>query len=193
MTTQPAKSDFEALLGEITDLTKALPAEDTNKADAKVEAAAKDGEDVSDADKDGDDVAKSFKIKLEDGTELEAMDGAALFKSLSERVEKHEATSLTAVSGLLDVVKSLVGQVAALANKGTGRKAVLAVTEKPAAVADIAKSEPEGVSSDEFFAKALSLQAEGKISGNEVRRAEAYLNAGKPIPAEIITKVLSAK
>ncbi|HCE08558.1 MAG TPA: hypothetical protein DEQ40_08150 [Oxalobacteraceae bacterium] len=198
MSTDTAKSDFEALLGEITDMTKAFPKDkdDTKKADVKIDAAAADGvdeSDAADADKDKTDVTKSFKLKLDDGTEIDAIDGAELFKSLTARVEKHETESLSAVRGLTDLVKSLVGTVASLSNKGVGRKTVVAIAEKtPAATQDVNKSDT-GVSAEDFMAKAMSMQAEGKLAGVDVRRAEAYLNAGKSVPAEIIHRVLGSK
>lgn len=195
MTVETGKSDFDLLLGEISDIAKALPAKgDTADADSKIVDAAEDGEDESDADKDGKVVAKSFKLALADGTEIDAVDGAELFKSLTQRVEKSEISTAAAVRGLIDVVKSFAAELKAVSTKGVGRKTVIAINEKPAAISEeIAKSQDAGMPVREFLAKAFAMQVAGTVDGSVVRRAEAYANAGKTMPADIVTQVLGTK
>lgn len=196
-----AKSDFEALLGEIGDLHKAMPADDTAKDDAKIEAAAEDGAEESDdagdeggeadGDKGGKEVAKSFKLKLEDGTEVDAMDGSELIKSLTERVENFEKGSATALRQVLDIVKSQAGEIAKLRGAGKGRKAVVTVAEKKPAGDDVNKSESDGVKPADFLAKSMQAFTAGKITGHDVRLAEIAVNQGKPVPAHIVRAVLA--
>lgn len=204
---------FDALLTDIEDLNKAMApgcdegADGTAKDDAKIEAAAAEGDAGKDADGDGgaspdgdgDEVlGKSFKVKLDDGTELDAVDGVELFKSLMARVEGNEETVVKAITGLIDLNKSLRAEVtslnakvAALGNSGAGRKAVVTVAEK-APVETVAKSEASNtMSGEEFLSKALTAQAAGKITGADVAYAENLLGAGKQVPEALVRKVLS--
>lgn len=185
--------DFSKLLGEIGDLHKALPAEgETATDDAKIDAAAEDGEDGDDKDDGKGEVTKSFKLKLEDGTEVDALDGTELIKSLTLRVEKTETGFVSAMTQVLDIVKSQAAQIKKLSDSGKGRKAVVSVAEKPAAGAeDLNKSDKDGISPTEFLAKSMTAFTAGKISGHDVRRAETAINQGKPVPAEIIRAVMA--
>lgn len=197
------------------ELAKALPADD-GKDEEKIQAAAgeggsDDGEagdgDADDkggaADGDADDkngkpMAKSFKFTLEDGTEVEAQDGSELVKSLQERIEQNEGVMAKAMEGAIglikgqgEMIKSLSEQVKKLSGEGRGRKTVVSVMEKPAPVAStLAKSEPTGMSHEQFFAKALNAQKEGRLSGTEIAVAEACLNRGEAIPQSIVARVV---
>lgn len=216
-------SQFEKLMEELStlgtqqaELAKALPADD-GKDEEKIQAAAgeggsDDGEagdgDADDkggaADGDADDnkagkpMAKSFKLRLEDGTEVEAQDGSELVKSLQERIEQNEgvmAKAMESAIGLIkgqgELIKSLSEQVKKLSGEGRGRKTVVSVMEKPAPVAStLAKSEPTGMSHEQFFAKALNAQKEGRLSGTEIAVAEACLNRGEAIPQSIVARVV---
>jgi hypothetical protein len=154
-----------------------------------------------DMDGDADDyMSKSFKlvVKNADGKEeeIEAVDGVGLFKSLAARVEKSEgafAKAFAVIKSQDAMIKALQAKVDELGSKPAGRKAVLTITEKPAPKAEeIAKAQTtDGMTADQFFAKALHLQAEGKITGEDIARTEAYLNRGQPVPAEIVAKVLA--
>jgi len=194
------KGSFNALLEEISgDLNKALPADgDTAKDDAKIADAAGEGED-DEKGEEGGEMAKSFKIVLEDGTEVEAVDGADLIKSLVARIEGNESSVLkvlgeTAKVALAqgELIKSLQADLAALKSEGKGRKAVLAITEKPAPkTEELRKSEAgDGLTGEEFMAKAMSAQAAGRINGTQVAIAEAHINAGKNPPLDILKAVL---
>jgi hypothetical protein len=176
---------------------------ETKEGDEKIEAAAEEAEEHEEPDGDeGKMIGKSFKLKLDDGTEVDAVDGAELFKSLTARVEKAEADAATreaAITGALrqvvDIAKSLADQVKTLSESGRGRKAVVSISEKPVPKTDIEKSEPAGVEPGEFLAKALDMQSKGLngITGRDVQRAEAHLNMNLPVPADIVVKVLGSK
>lgn len=204
-----AKTGFEALVDELAlgDLAKAIPAaadEGAGEDDAAIAAAAADG-DAADGDDDDNTEAKpfgkSFKVTLEDGTEVEALDGADLVKSLVDRVETNETTTLAALKSLadvvkpaLDLVKSLRAEVAALSNSGKGRKAVIAIVEKPASAVELAAAaaEPAGMTGEAFMAKAMQLSASGALTGREVAIAESHINMGEQPPVEIVRKVVAA-
>lgn len=208
-------SDFEKLMGELSqlsteqgELAKALPADD-GKDEAKIQAAAEEGGlgdgDADDKggspdgdadDKGGAPMAKSFKLTLDDGTELEAQDGTELVKALSDRLDENDAkmtkalgSAVALIKGQGEMIKSLVDQVKKLSGEGRGRKTVVSVVEKPEST--MAKShQPEGLSPDQFFAKALAAQREGRISGTDIAVAETYLNRGQEIPAAIVQRVM---
>lgn len=212
-------SKFDELLGELQTLAKAQPAED---GDEKIVAAAAEGGGQGGSDEDDDDdvaaataagaagadngmaaddgkpMAKAFEVTLADGTKVQAQDGTALVKALQERVDATEtvmAKALETAVGLIkaqgDRIEALQGKVKALGNEGKGRKAVVSVVEKPA-VGGMAKSEQDGMKPEEFMAKALDAQKLGRLTGLQVSIAEANLNRGQPVPAEIIASVLKA-
>lgn len=208
-------SQFDKLMQELNGLqadqelmTKALPADD-GEDEEKIQAAAaeggsdhqepdgdEDGKGEGDGDADNKPMAKSFKFTLEDGTEVEAEDGTELVKSLQARVETTEQTmakaleqTLNLVKGQSELIKSMQDQIKKLSGEGRGRKTVVSVVEKP--VGTMVKSmQPEGVSPDEFFAKALTAQREGRISGSEIALAETMLNRGQQIPPAILQRVM---
>lgn len=207
-------SKFDELLGELETLAKAQPAEE---GDEKIVAAAAEGGGQGSGEPDGDEgagdgmgdddgdegkppMAKSFRVKLEDGTEVDAQDGTELVKALQDRIEATEGTLAKALGTAVELIKSQGAQIAALSSKikaiggeGKGRKAVLSVVEKPAAGGDMAKSTAEaGMQPEEFMVKALDAQKLGRITGLQVAVAEANLNRGQPVPADIIQRVLQA-
>lgn len=212
---------FEKLLEEldaIQTLAKSDPVDADDGDDAGIaEAAAEaEGDDEGHAEPDGDEgiegegdgdgdegMAKSFSLKLEDGTEVDAIDGTELVKSLIDRFDAQEDTLAKALGGIVDLIKSntetmrsqasliksLQGDVKRLGGEGRGRKTVVSVAEKPVAET-LAKSEPDGMNANEFMAKALSAQQTGKITGLEVSIAETSLNKGLPVPTNIVRRVL---
>jgi hypothetical protein len=218
---------FDKLLGELAE----LQAKDTETKEALVKSEAggdaiggdKDDEAIAAAagdnansegegeggDKAGDEggegeLGKSFKFTLENGEEIEAVDGTELVKSLIARCDTLEGvladkedTMVKALGGALDLIKSQGEQIAALrtqvgqlASAGRGRKTVLTVAEKPEATTPLQKSEPEGIDGKEFLVKALSAQAAGRITGHEVSVAETSLLKGLAVPAGIVKRVL---
>ena len=172
--------------------------------DAAIAAAAADGEAAGeDADADGDEpLGKSLRVIGEDGEEQDAIDATDLLKSLVERVETNETDMTKALTMVADLVKSQAAEIGALRSEvsrlgsaGRGRKAVLTVAEKPGA-GDLTKSDPvengEGITANDFMAKAMEACTAGKITGLEVSRCESYLNRGLDVPANIKAKVLGA-
>ncbi|SDY38987.1 hypothetical protein [Nitrosomonas sp. Nm58] len=210
---------FEKLLDELETMSKAMPSDDTGEDDKKIQAAAAEGgegdvsdenenvdgnEEESDDDPSDDEVevgdenmTKSFQFTLDSGEIIEAQDGTKLVKSLMNRIEKNEGTltkalgtAVTLIKSQGDMIKSLQEKIGQLSGQGRGRKAVVSVVEKqPTAL--VKSAQEEGMSSNEFMTKALSAQASGKITGNDVARAEAYLNKGMPIPSDIVSRVIS--
>lgn len=202
-------SELEEMSTEQENLSKALPA-DEGKDEDKIQAAAADGGDGDgaaagagdgdgdkDKDGDGDQMGKSLgTVTLEDGTQAEAIDGTELVKSLMARVETTEGQMQKALEGAIGLIKgqsamikSLSEQVAKLAGTGRGRKTVVTVTEKNPAGTPMNKSEPAGMTGEEFMAKALVAQSNGKILAKDVSAIEMYLNRGMPIPAHLIARV----
>lgn len=173
---------------------------DTGASGADAGAAGTDGGAAAAAGTDGDgdgdnDLGKSFSFTLEDGNVVEAIDGTALVKALMERQERGEADVTKALGMTVDLIKSLQTQVGALqtqvgklASSGTGRKAVLSVSERPSVLRK--SQEEEGIPAGEFLAKCLVAQAAGKITAADVSRAESYVNHGLQVPAEIVARVV---
>lgn len=215
-------SQYEKLLEELETMAKAMPGDDAAD-DDKIAAAAAEanpdadgdgkndvtGDDIDaggegagadDGAGDGDEtMGKSFALKLEDGTELEAIDGTELVKSLMARVESNEGTVMKALGTAVDLlgkqgdmIKSLQDEVKKLAGEGRGRKTVVSVSEKPVAGATMAKSQgaADGLSANEFMAKALAAQASGRLTGLDVARAESALNKGLPVPRDVVNRVI---
>lgn len=171
---------------------------------AAAAAEADDGKkDDEDDDKDGKPMAKSFQITLEDGTVVEAVDGADMIKSLMDRVEKNEGDTVAALSAAVETVKaqgelikSLVGRFDDLSGQARPRKAVLVAVDKPAAVADqLAKSQGQGdtISSEQLMAKAMDARAQGRVSGMDIAVAEQEINAGRAPSNAFIKAVLSGE
>ena len=206
-------SDFDKLMGELSqlsteqgELAKALPADD-GKDEAKIQAAAEEGglgdgdDDNNGGSPDGDadngaPMAKSFELTLEDGTKIQAQDGTEMVKALSDRLDANEAnlakalgSAVSLIKGQGEMIKSLVDQVKKLSGEGRGRKTVVSVVEKPEPTM-VKSHQPDGLSLDQFFAKALAAQKEGRISGTEIAVAETYLNRGQEIPAAIVQRVM---
>lgn len=152
----------------------------------------------------GEEMGKSFRFQLDSGEEVEAVDATDLVKSLLGRVGAIEGAAAEkdqlmqkSLGMAVDLIKSqgeaialLKSEVARLGSEGRGRKTVVSVAEKPDA-GTMTKSEPAGVSGEDFMAKALAAQSAGRISGHQVAIAEASLLKGLAVPAHIVSKVLS--
>lgn len=203
---------FENLLESLEEIKKSQAAADDG--DEKIEQAAgvaadepdlEEGSETvaeADADDEGADeengaevFGKSLSFTLEDGQVVEAVDGTELVKALMTRVENTEEVMQKALGGAIDLIKSqgemiksLQIQVDKLSGEGRGRKAVISIAERPT-VLKKSEDDAQGIQPAEFMAKALQAQAEGKITGQDVARAEAYLNRGLGVPAEIVARV----
>lgn len=203
--------DLKAVDTDTTTMAKAVEekgaaVEGADKDDAAIAAAAADADkdkDDDDKDAEGKPMAKSFQITLEDGTVVEAVDGADMIKSLMDRVEKNEGETAAVLEAAVstiktqgDLIKSLLGRFDDLAGQSRPRKAVLSVVEKPAAVADdLAKSQGQGstITSEQLMAKAMDARAQGRISGNDIAVAEQMINVGKAPSPAFIQAVMGAE
>lgn len=203
-------SAFDKLLEELDVMAKALPAggEGGDDADKKIAAAAEDGGDADgdksdakdDESKDGKDggetLGKSFTFKLDDGTEVEGVDGTELVKSLTERMDSTESVMAKALETAVTLIKAQGAEIVALkervekiSSEGRGRKTVVSVVEKGK---PLAKSEDKGMTSEQFLTKAESAMEAGRISGRDLALAESCLNRGAPVPEAIISRVVNS-
>lgn len=162
-----------------------------------------EGAGAGDGDGDEEPMGKSFEFVGEDGQKHEAVDGTELVKSLMAKIDTQESSMTKALGVAVDLIKSqgdllksqgeqiadLTGRIERLSNEGRGRKATVSVAEKPAA-GELQKSEPAGVSGQEFMTKALAAQADGKLTGRDVAIAETSLQKGLAVPADIVKRVL---
>lgn len=206
---QPGEG-FQALLGELETMTKAIPAAgvaDDNKIQA---AAAAAGEGDDDKEKLGADgkplpaMTKSMQVTLADGTVIEAEDGTELVKSLFARVDNQEDLMVKALGGAINLIKSQGEQLAAttalvkslqadlvkLGNQGTGRKTLVHVHDQ---VSDLTKSlqKPQGPTPQEFMAKANLAFSAGKITGHELTVCDVSMRNQEPIDPALFAKVQS--
>lgn len=197
-------SAFDALLGELDTLTKAIPAVvDGDEKIANADAGNND-DDEDDEGKEGGDapMAKSFVVKLEDGSEVEAQDGTELVKSLMGRIDNNEETLAKALGSAVNLikvqgeqiaqttalVKSLQSKVSELSGEGRGRKTVVSIHEKPANV--MAKSEPEGLTAQEFMTKSNAAFNAGRISGKDLTVIDVSIRNNQAIDQSLVAKVL---
>jgi len=206
---------FEKLLGELEELQSMHKSEPANEDkgggdedDKKIAEAAElndqenhdepadDKNENEDKDKDDEPMGKSFNFKLDSGEEIEAVDGTEFIKSLMSKIDGQEVSVKKFMGTALDLIKSQGEQISALkteitklGSEGRGRKTVVSIAEKPAA-GTMAKSEPEGLSAEEFMAKALTAQAAGRLTALDVSIAEASFLKGLPVRADIVNKVL---
>lgn len=211
--------ELQQLSTDQAELAKALPADD-GKDEQKIQAAAAEGGLGGDGDEDdkggkpdgdaddapgaapGKPMTKSFSFTLDDGTVVEAEDGTELVKSLTEKVggiennlAKAMGSMMELMKGQSEMIKSLSDRVAKLSGEGRGRKAVVSVHEKPAATPNTdtmakAMGAGDGLTPDQFFAKAFEAQREGRINGADIAMAEACLNKGMSIPDGIVKRVM---
>lgn len=198
--------ELQATAAEQETLVKSLPAED-GEDDEAIQAAAADGEDANpedeadeadeEADKDAPAFGKSMTAMV-DGEEVEAIDATDLLKSLQGRLDTTESvlakgleTALGTIKSQGEMIKSLNERLNKLAGTGKGRKTVLAITEKPAAGEQALVKSQDGLSPQEFLAKANAAFAAGKLTGQELTTADVAIRMGQQIPAGIIAKALS--
>lgn len=190
-----AGKGFEALLNDLDELRKSQEA-----GGSVLGAGQGEGGELGE-------LGKSFSLTLENGEELEAMDGTELVKSLMTRIDSNEATFKEQVELMsksmtvaVDLIKSQGAQIAELTKSmnafgatGTGRKTTLSIAEKPAAGEVLQKSEEvTSMPGHEFLAKAEGAMRSGRISGMQLAIAEGALNRGEAVPAHIVDAVVKA-
>jgi len=201
--------NFEALLGEL-DLLKSMPAAGEGDGEGEGEGgAAGEGEgegaagegDGEGAAMEGEAFGKSFKVRLDDGTEQEAYDGTEILKAMSVRLgaltgdRDNLMKALGATTHALKsqrtelleqrkLIKSLQDQVGKFGAQGTGRRSVLTVLEKPSTTVAENKT-PSVIGRQEFMNKALTLQTKGILEARDVARCEANLNQFGKLPDDL--------
>lgn len=213
-----APTPFDTLMTELDTMAKAFPPakKDDGDADDKcgVEGCTKEGKHEHEMKKsltiqladgttaeveDGSELLKalSTRMDLNDKNVQSTLESAVLvikgqgtmLKSFSEQL----AAQQTTIGEQATLIKSLQTEVGKLGSAGAGRKAVLSVVERRTDTATTATAKsgmPEGVSPDQFFAKAFEKQGLGKLTGTDIALAEASLNSGLPIPEAIVQRVL---
>lgn len=157
-------------------------------------------------------LGKALKITLENGEEVEAIDGTELVKSLSARMDSTDASLQKAFGDLLGIVKgqasmikSLSDQVTSLRGEGRGRKTMLAIHDKNGSQASAAAAggaggevlakggSGEGITAGEFMAKSEAAWKSGAITGKDFTTIDVCLRGGAEIPTDLISKVVQAK
>lgn len=198
-------------------LAKALP--QASQDDKSIQVAAEEGKDAGEEEGDGKkdvvkdenegdgSLAKSLKIIGEDGEEIDALDATELLKSLQMQIGDHDevlAKALPGVLGLIqkqgnmlaqqgELIKSLQGDIQTLAGQGRGRKTQIVITEKQAATDNVlAKSQPDGLTPQEFMLKANTAFDKKVISGLELRTVDACLRQGQVPSSDLITKIANS-
>lgn len=200
-------SKFQELLGELEkeaaaqgELAKSMPAV-TAADDATVAAAAAEpGADADKAKPEGEqDLTKSLNPE-DDVVVVEVDDLIKSMGDLSQRFDENEGLMAKALGDTLNLVKtqgemikSLNDRVATLANQGSGRKALLVATERAQPGEHLAKSLPQQeqatIQPQEILAKCLTAQKAGKLTGNDVARAESQLNHGLQVDPAILAQL----
>lgn len=143
-------------------------------------------------------MVKSFSFTLEDGTVVEAEDGADLVKSLIERFDTqaktHEAEKvdlMKALGSLSTLVKAQGEALARLSGQGRGRMSTVAMPADAGAGAGagapVAGKGPEAA--QELMAKAHAALAAGRINGVQVAMADGYLGKGMALPADLLNRI----
>jgi hypothetical protein len=200
---------FTALIEDLEALQKAKP---HSEPDGDEDDGSDDPDNYDETEDDGKPFGKSFGVTLADGTEVEAYDATEILKSFDARIGsqvteldllKAEVAALKArdipsadaikteiekvLTAQNTMLKSLQEQVAALGAEGRGRKSLLNVHEKPVAAGTEAR--PETPSSEALMTKALIAQKQGRITGQDVARLDAYLGRGLQAPPEILARL----
>lgn len=215
---------YEALLAQMTAvqaMTKALPKPDDDDA-AKIQAAAADGgngggkgndgkggqvagEEGNDPD-DDEMMGKALKIKLDDGTEVEALDGTEMVKSLIARMDTEAGAAQQIIGGALDMIKaqgeiiaaqgaalkSMRADIEALGRQGAGRRSVVSAAPAPQQQ-QTPQQMVKSMSAGDFLAKSLVAQQEGRLTGLDVSVIEGYINSGAAVPEKYVTRVMGTK
>ena len=211
-------SEFEKLAAELEMLAKAQPATEEDKVLAAAKEAGVDtdqvgetkesdegGVDGPDGDDDEDDevLGKSFQAVGADGQAVKAYDATDLIKSLDSRIQdvkstvdadnQHLSKSLTLVADMLkaqsDQIDVLQKALVNMGKLGTGRKAVLTVTEKPEPA--MMKSAQPAMNTETFMMKANAAFNAGRISGKDLTVCDVSLRHNEAIDAGLINKIFA--
>lgn len=132
-------------------------------------------------------LVKSFSFTLEDGTQVDAVDGAEMLKALEMRIEKDGKELGEVLGSMTTMLKSMSAQIAALSGKGAGRKAVLAMPADTGAAAGT--TEPAKPDLSLVMAKAESAFNEGRITGLTLGTMESMANRGILPPVDMLRAI----
>jgi hypothetical protein len=205
---QPAATEEDKVLAAAKEAgvdTDAVGETAETGADTGAEAAPEGKKPDGDGDEDDEVLGKSFQATDADGNLVKAYDATDLIKSLGERVaglesglenvaERREslAKSLGSISTILnsqkEQIETLQKAMVTLGNQGSGRKAVLTVTEKPDQT--LAKAEPT-ITPDSFMAKADSAWKAGRITGKDLTTCSVAMRMGDQIDAGLLSKIFA--
>ena len=207
--------EFAALVGDLDKLQKGLPPAMSGSSQSEAEESSEEEEAPPAR---GGKMGKSFKVKLEGGEEMDAVDGTEMLKSMGKRLARTvktqeaannllkalapavataadtQATLLKALTTQTENVTKLTGEVAEL-KKSIDSIANKGQGRKSATVIlhdKGADGKEQGVEPRQFLAKALELQGQGRLSGHAVSVAEACINTGREIPVETLRIVGAA-
>lgn len=161
-------------------------------------------------------MVKSFKLQLEDGSEMEAFDGTEMVKALTERIDADNEKFLKSFGSALELVTQLTkaltetrGDLAStredvksqketietlqkslktLGAQGRGRVSTVSVLEKPVGK----PAEKPAPTRQEIMSKAMSALSAKRITGSEATRLEAALNAGVSPQKDVLERIFSA-
>lgn len=209
-------SEYKTLIAELTGDLETMAKSggcdtDDKKDDKKIEAAAADGEKISDRETDGDDkekdgkdekFGKAFKVTMADGTETEAVDGTELLKAIQvengelrehiEDIQKAFATAVgvikqlrTEMTDLSTMTKSMQSKVAAAGAAGTGRRTMVAIAEK---LTSGISAEPTKPTANGVMMKAQQMCQDGKLPWEALPRIEAFQGRGQIAPPDILAR-----
>lgn len=171
--------------------------------DKKIVAAAKDGEEISDADDKDKDMGKSFQMTLEDGTQVEAFDGTAAIAELVQQnaelrgaVEDLQKAFGAAVEVIKQVreaqteqgtmIKSFGAKVSTAVSSPSGRRSMVSIIEKLSPAEAGKPRAEEGPNPLRLMAKARDLCQSGKMTWDQMSRIEAYQGRGMIAPPDIL-------
>lgn len=195
-------ADLEQIKTEQATLVKSMSDEGGDKGDEKIAEAAKKDDDKDDKDKDdkdGDELTKSLgTLKLENGDEVDAIDGTLLVKSLLDRMDRTDGQVAGVMNAMLgtiksqgEMIKSMHDEIRALGSQGRGRKTVVTVTPKTEGTAALIKSEGDGLTGEQFMLKSNAAFDAGKITGRELNLISVSLRMNHAIDPALVGKVMA--
>lgn len=193
-------------------LAKALPQQDSQD-DKNIQAAAEEGEGEDEsiegegegAEEGEGENTMTKSLTLASGEE--AIDATEILEDLQKSFAEHDEVLSKAMPQVLqlmqgqskmiqqqgELIKSMQTRIEALAGQGRGRKTVVTVMEKPAAgETQLTKSEPDGLTPQEFMLKANTAFDKGIISGIQLTTLDVCLREGKQIDPALIAKIANS-
>lgn len=176
------------------------PQNDGGDTDDDTPPVSDEDEDEDDEGEDDESMVKSFNVQV-DGKEVRAVDGTEMVKALQKQVtqiQKDRATeseqlvkSFEKATEMLksqsESIKSLEKQIERLSGDGRGRRSVTSPN------ADALKKSldfgAEPVTGEALLAKCETAFRDGNISAMDIAVAEASINRGMALPANIANQI----